>query len=354
LSDDLGSHPKIRTALITGIAGQDGACLADLLLGKGYKVVGSYLPSGHASLWRLEETGLLNHPNLSLVPLDLLHADQCLSVVGSVFPDEVYNLGGPSFIGQSFADPLKTARTTGLGALSLLEAIRVNCPNARFFQASSSEMFGNATVSPQHEGTPFNPRSPYAAAKLFAHWATVTYRESYGVFASSGILYNHESPLRGLDFVTRKITHGAASIYRGMQDVIELGNLDAMRDWGYAPEYAEGMWQMLQAGEPDTFVLSTGKLTRVRTFVEAAFRATGVDISWHGHGVEEIGRDTVTGQLRIKSSPHFFRPAEPHPLCGDPSKAERMLRWKAETKVDDVCSIMVEADIKRLSMGAVT
>ena len=351
MNDRLAGHAKKRTALITGIAGQDGACLAHLLLEKGYKVVGSFVRSGQASLWRLDETGIRTHPDLSLAPLDLIDADQCLALVRAVMPDEVYNLGGLSFIGQSFAEPVRTAQTTGLGALNLLEAIRVTCPQTRYFQASSSEMFGDAKVSPQDEHTPFNPCSPYAAAKLFAHWATVTYRQSYGIFAASGILYNHESPLRGIDFVTRKITDGAARIRLGMQEVLELGNLDTGRDWGYAPEYAKAMWQMLQARTADTFVLSTGRLTSVRRFVEAAFKATGVRIRWQGQGFEEIGCDAGTGQMRVKSSQAFFRPAETYPLCGDPGKAERLLGWKAETQVDEFCRIMVEADMRRLAMA---
>jgi GDPmannose 4,6-dehydratase len=308
---------------------------------------------GRQAFWRLEESGIRYHANLSLCRLDLSDADGCLELVKLVNPSEVYNLGGLSFIGQSFLEPVKTAQSTGIGALNLLEAIRTACPEARFFQASSSEMFGDATVSPQNEHTRFNPRSPYASAKVFAHWATVNYREVFGIYAASGILYNHESPWRGIEFVTRKISDGVARIRLGSLDVLNLGNLDAGRDWGYAPEYANAMWKMLQADSAETFVISTGRLTRVRKFVEAAFRATDVEIRWQGKGLEETGRDAKSGKLRVRVSPGFFRTAEAYPLCGDAAKAEKVLGWKAETMVDEVCRIMVEADLARLKSGGV-
>ena len=349
--DSQTGHAAGRTALITGVAGQDGTCLAGLLLGKGYRVVGAARQLGQEGLWRLKETGLLAHPDFRLEPLDLVDAGRCLDLISAVMPAEVYNLGGLSFIGQSFMQPLQTAQTTGFGALNLLEAIRTTNPEIRYFQASSSEMFGDAAVSPQSEDTPFHPRSPYAVAKLFAHWATVTYRESYGIFASSGILYNHESPLRGVNFVTRKITDAVARIHLGLQEAVALGNLDARRDWGYAPEYAEGMWRMLHADSADSFVLATGRLTTVRGFVEAGFRAAGIEIRWQGQGPRETGCDARTGKLRVMVSPEFFRPAEAYPLCGDPAKAQRLLGWKAATPVDELCRLMVEADMKRLQSG---
>ena len=343
-----------KVALITGITGQDGTHLAQLLLEKGYRVIGTTRDLAHASLWRIEETGIRNHPRLKIEQLDLGEPDPCVKLIAKSLPTEIYNLGGLSFIGRSFTEPVQTARTTGLGAMNLLEAIRVAHPKARFFQASSSEMFGNATVTPQDEGTPFHPRSPYAAAKLFAHWAAVTYRDSCGIFAASGILYNHESPLRGIEFVTRKITDAVARIRLGLQEVLELGNLNARRDWGYAPEYAEAIWRTLQVQSADTFVIASGRLTPVRKFVEAAFRTVGVEIDWEGHGLDEIGCDSRSGKPRVRVSPEFFRPAEAVPLCGDPGKAQKVLGWKAQTQVAEICRIMVERDVGRLREGGLS
>ena len=343
-----------KVALITGVTGQDGAGLARLLLGKGYSVVGTTRDLAHVDLWRIEEAGVRDHPHLKIEQVDLVDADRCVQLIAKTQPTEVYNLGGLSFIGRSFAEPVHTAQTTGLGAINLLDAIRIACPGARFFQASSSEMFGSAMSTPQHEDTPFHPRSPYATAKLFAHWTTVTYRDSFGIFAASGILYNHESPLRGIDFVTRKITDAVARIQLGLQETVELGNLAACRDWGYAPEYAEAMWRMLQTDSPDTFVLASGRLTPVRKFVEAAFRTVGVEIDWQGQGMQEIGCDSRDGKLRVRVSPQFFREAESYPLRGDASKAYRLLDWKAETRVDEICRIMVEKDIERLRAGGLS
>lgn len=340
-----------KIALITGITGQDGACLAKLLIEKGYRVVGTTRHMALANLWRIEEAGIRNHPDLKIEELDLSDADRCKQVVATSLPTEIYNLGGLSFIGRSFTEPVQTALTTGLGAMNLLEAIRVADPKARFFQASSSEMYGNATVTPQDEGTPFHPSSPYAVAKLFAHWAAVTYRDSFGVFAASGILYNHESPLRGIDFVTRKVTDSVARIRLGSQEVLELGNLDARRDWGYAPEYTEAMWRTLQVDSPDTFVIASGRLNSVRDFVESAFRAVGMKIAWEGNGLAEIGRENKSGKLRVRVRPEFFRPAESKPLCGDPEKARRLLGWNAQMQVDQICHLMVEKDIQRLREG---
>lgn len=339
-----------KVALITGITGQDGTCLAQLLLKKGYQVAGTSR-NPVPGKWRLEEVGLSGHAHLKLQQLNLGNADQCEGLVAELQPTEVYNLGGLSFIGKSFEDPLRTAETTGLGAINLLEAIRIACPSARFFQASTSEIFGNAADTPQDEETPFRPRSPYAVAKLFAHWGAVSYRESFGIFAASGILYNHESPLRGIEFVTRKISVAVARIKYGLQEVVELGNLAASRDWGYAPEYADAMWRTLQADSPGTFVLASGRLTSVREFVEAAFHAIGVDLVWQGQGTDETGRDRSTGAIRVRVSPEFFRPVETGQLCGNPAKAHIMLRWKAATEVDEICRIMVHKDLERTGPG---
>ena len=340
-----------RIALITGISGQDGAWLAHLLLGKGYRVTGTTRELGSSDLWRLKELGIRNHACLKIVELDIADPARCLETVGATGPAEIYNLGGLSFISDSFGTPVDTSRVTGLGAWNLLEAVRTASPKSRFFQASSSEMFGSPASSPQDEETPFNPRSPYAASKVFAHWAAVNYRETFGVFASSGILYNHESALRDIKFVTRKIASAVARISRGMQESLELGNLDAQRDWGYAPEYAEAMWRTLQAGSPDSYVLATGRLTPVRGFVETAFRTVGVELRWQGHGLEEVGVDAKSGKASVKVSADFFRPEERLALCGNPGKSQRLLGWTATKQADEICRIMVQAELKRLDTG---
>lgn len=343
-----------RTALITGIAGQDGTCLASLLLDKGYSVVGTCRSEAPSALWRLVEAGVHEHPRLTLERLDLADQGRCLDVIEKYAPDEVYNLGGLSYIARSFIEPVQTAHSTGLGAMNLLEAIRLSDPGIRFFQASSSEIFGNPLVSPQDENTPFSPRSPYAVSKLFAHGMAISYRESYGLFAANGILFNHESPFRSVEFVTRKISDAVARIKLGLQDAVELGNLDAFRDWGYAPEYVEGMWRMLQAGEADSFVLATGRLTSVREFAVRAFKAAGMDIIWQGRDGDETGRDADTGTVRVRLSKAHFRPAEVRPLCGNAGKAERLLGWKASVGIDEICRLMVEADLKRIEKDGTT
>ena len=336
-----------RVGLIAGVTGQDGSLLARLLLEKGYSVTGTTRNLLSADFWRLEELGVRNHPRLDIVELDVADPVRCAEVVATKRPEELYNVAGVSFIGRSLDDPMGAAQVTGLGAWNLLEAIRTRCPNTRYFQASTSEMFGNAGSSPQDEETRFNPGTPYAAAKVFAHSATVSYRETFGVFASSGILYNHESPLRNEEFVTRKIACAAARISKGLQESVELGNLDAQRDWGYAPEYAEAMWRTLQAPSGDSYVLATGRLTSVRGFVDSAFRAAGVGLRWQGHGVSEKGIDAA-GRSRVKVSDAYFRPAESRPLCGNPDKSRRMLGWEARTGAEELSRIMVEADLKRL------
>lgn len=341
----------MKKAIITGITGQDGAYLAQLLLNNGYQVFGTYRRSSSNNFWRIEYLGIHEHPNLKLVEYDLNDQSSSVRLIKDFEPDEVYNLAAQSFVGVSFDQPLSTALTTGIGALHLLEAIRIINPRVRFYQASTSEMFGKVQAVPQTESTPFYPRSPYGFSKLFAHWATVNYRESYGIFGVSGILFNHESPLRGQEFVTRKITNSVARIVLGKQEVIELGNLDAQRDWGYAKEYVEGMYKMMQAEHPETFVLSSNQAHTVREFVELAFRYAGVSLVWKGAGVDEKGYDQVSGKLRVVINPRYFRPAEVDLLIGDPSKAKKMLNWSASISLDELCRIMVEADLKRNKDG---
>jgi GDPmannose 4,6-dehydratase len=341
----------MKRALITGITGQDGAYLAQLLLEKGYHVTGTFRRSSSVNFWRIAELGIENHPNLSLVEYDLTDLSSSIRLIDSSRPDEVYNLAAQSFVGVSFEQPVTTASITGLGAVNLLEAIRIVHPKARFYQASTSEMFGKVQAVPQVESTPFYPRSPYGVAKLYAHWMTVNYRESYGIFGSSGILFNHESPLRGREFVTRKITDSVAKIVLNKLDVLELGNLDAKRDWGYAREYVEGMWRMLQADHPDTYVLATNRTETVRDFVTMAFRGAGIGIEWKGEGEGETGHCGRTGKLLVRVSPKFYRPAEVDLLIGDPSKAQRELGWTARTTLEQLCQMMVDADLRRNELG---
>jgi GDPmannose 4,6-dehydratase len=338
----------MKTALITGVTGQDGAYLAELLLGKGYKVYGTYRRTSSVNFWRMQELGIDAHPNLELVEYDLTDPGCNLRLIERAQPDEVYNLAAQSFVGVSFEQPTTTAQITGLGALNLLEAIRTVKPDTRFYQASTSEMFGKVQAVPQNEHTMFWPRSPYGVSKLFAHWSTVNYRESFGIFGASGILFNHESPLRGREFVTRKITDAVARIKHGEQDVLELGNLDAKRDWGYAKEYVEGMWRMLQAAEPDTFVLAPGHTVAVRDFATQAFKAVGIDIEWKGKAQGETGTRTDTGKVVVRVSSRFYRPAEVDMLIGDAAHAREVLGWQARTTLEELCRMMVEADLKRV------
>ena len=336
-------------AVVTGITGQDGAYLSQLLLEKGYAVFGTYRRTSSVNFWRLDELGITDHPNLKLVEYDLTDLSSTIRLLEKAEPQEVYNLAAQSFVGVSFEQPITTAEITGVGALNLLEAIRTVDSSIRFYQASTSEMFGKVQAIPQSEETPFYPRSPYGVAKLFAHWSTINYRESYGIFGSSGILFNHESPLRGKEFVTRKITDAVANIQLGLQEVLELGNLDAKRDWGYAAEYVEGMWRMLQAEAPDTFVLATGHTVTVRDFVRLAFKSAGIDIQFEGKGESETGMDAKTGKTVVRVNPTFYRPAEVELLIGDASKAGDLLGWQANTSLEDLCAMMVEADLRRHS-----
>ena len=340
-----------KTAVITGITGQDGAYLTELLLGKGYTVYGTYRRTSSVNFWRLEELGVENHPNLHLVEYDLTDLSSSIRLLQNSGTTEVYNLAAQSFVGVSFEQPITTAEITGIGAVNLLEAIRIVNPKIRFYQASTSEMFGKVQAIPQIESTPFYPRSPYGVAKLYAHWMTINYRESYNIFATSGILFNHESPLRGREFVTRKITDSVAKIKLGKLPVLELGNIDAKRDWGYAKDYVEGMWRMLQADEPDTFVLGTNRTETVRDFVTMAFKATGVDIDWKGHAEQEQGFDASTGKVVVKINPKFYRPAEVELLIGNPAKAKATLGWEPKTTLEELCRMMVVADLARNERG---
>src|SRR4051812_42769862 len=319
---------KSTTAIITGITGQDGAYLAELLLNKGYKVYGTYRRTSSVNFWRIEELGIAQNPKLHLVEYDLTDLGSSIRLLQSTGATEVYNLAAQSFVGVSFDQPATTAAITGVGALHMLEAIRIVNPKIRFYQASTSEMFGKVQAVPQKEDTPFYPRSPYGVAKLYAHWITVNYRESYGIFGSSGILFNHESPLRGREFVTRKITDAVAKIKLGKLDVLELGNLDAKRDWGFAKEYVEGMWRMLQADEPDTFVLATNRTETVRDFVTLAFAAVDIDVEFRGSGEAESAVDTASGKTVMRINPKFYRPAEVELLIGSAAKAKAKLGWE--------------------------
>ncbi len=338
---------KNKVAVITGITGQDGAYLAQLLLEKGYEVYGTYRRTSSVNFWRIEELGVDKHPNLHLVEYDLTDLGSNISLLQKVKPDEVYNLAAQSFVAVSFDQPNATAQITGIGALNLLEAIRLVNTKIKFYQASTSEMFGKVQAVPQVEDTPFYPRSPYGVAKLYAHWMTINYRESYGIFASSGILFNHESPLRGLEFVTRKITDAVAKIKLGKQDVLELGNMDAKRDWGYAKDYVEGMWRMLQADEPDTFVLATNRTESVRDFVRMAFKGAGIAVEFKGSGEKETAIDIATGKTVVRVNPKFYRPAEVELLIGNPAKAKAKLGWEPKTTLEQLCQMMVEADLRR-------
>ncbi len=341
----------MKVALITGITGQDGAYLAQLLLEKGYTVYGAYRRTSSVNFWRIEELGIRNHPNLHLVEYDLTDLGASIALLQKVQPDEIYNLAAQSFVGVSFEQPTTTAQITGIGALHLLEAIRLVSPKIRFYQASTSEMFGKVQSVPQTESTPFYPRSPYGVAKLYAHWMTVNYRESYGIFGCSGILFNHESPLRGREFVTRKITDAVAKIKLGKLDVLELGNLDAKRDWGYAKEYVEGMWRMLQADVPETYVLATNRTETVRDFVRMAFRAAGMDVDFRGGAENETAVDAATGKKVVRVNPRFYRPAEVDLLIGDAGKAKAQLGWEPKTTLEALCAMMVEADLRRNAQG---
>ena len=341
----------MKKAIITGITGQDGAYLAELLLAKGYQVYATFRRTASVNFWRIEELGIRNHPDLHLIEYDLTDASNSIRMVAAIQPDEIYNLAAQSFVGVSFEQPLATAHITGLGCVHLLEAIRIVNPGIRFYQASTSEMFGEVQAVPQIETTPFYPRSPYGVAKLYAHWMAINYRESYNIFAASGILFNHESPLRGLEFVTRKITDSVAKIKQGKLDVLELGNLDAKRDWGYAKEYVDGMWRMLQTEKPDTYVLATNRSKSVREFVDMAFKAADIELEYCGSKENESARDKKTGKTLVKVNSKFYRPTEVNLLIGHAEKAKRELGWQSETTLEALCEMMVKADLRRNERG---
>ena len=341
----------MKKAIITGITGQDAAYLAELLLEKGYKVYGTYRRTSSVNFWRIEELGIQNHENLHLIEYDLTDQANSVHMVQKIQPDEIYNLAAQSFVGVSFEQPLATAHITGLGCVHLLEAIRIVNPKIKFYQASTSEMFGEVREIPQTELTPFWPRSPYGAAKMYAHWMVVNYRESYNMFASSGILFNHESPLRGREFVTRKITDTVAKIKLGKQECLELGNMDAKRDWGFAKDYVEGMYLMLQASKPDTYVLATNRTETVRDFVTMSFKAAGIKIEFSGKEENEIAIDKATGKTLVKVNPKFYRPAEVDLLIGNPKKAKDDLGWEPKCTLEELCAMMVKEDLRRNEIG---
>lgn len=341
----------MKRAFITGVMGQDGAYLSKLLLDKGYEVWGAFRRSASLNDWRLRRLGVQD--DVKLIPFELLEFSNIVRVIEKVEPDEVYNLAAQSFVGVSFEQPIFTGDVDGLAVARLLEAIRMLKLPARFYQASTSEMFGQIQDSIQSEKTPFYPRSPYGVAKLYGHWITVNYREAFGMHTSSGILFNHESPLRGIEFVTRKITSTLVRIKRGEANMLELGNMDAKRDWGFAGDYVDGMWRMLQQDDGDDFVLATGRTETVRDFVRLAGKATGFDLEFEGMGVDEIAIDRKSGRTLVKVNPEFFRPAEVEVLIGDPSKAKEKLGWAPKVGLEELAEMMVEADADALARGEV-
>jgi len=338
----------MKRALISGVTGQDGSYLAELLLGRGYEVHGIVRRASTFNRQRIDHlrTSPEFRDRFLLHYGDLADEGSLIAVLGEVRPDEVYNLAAQSHVGISFTQPAYTGDVTGLGAIRLLEAIRRICPETRYYQASSSELFGKVRETPQNEDTPFHPRSPYAVAKLYAYWACVNYREAYGMYAVNGILFNHESPRRGENFVTRKITIGVADILAGRREFISLGNLEARRDWGFAGDFVEGMWLMLQQEEPKDYVLGTGETHSVREFTEAAFTHAGISLRWEGSGSEEKAFDAKTGALRVRVDPRYFRPAEVDLLLSDPSRAREELGWRPETSFDELVEMMLRADIE--------
>ncbi len=344
----------MKKALITGITGQDGSYLTELLLSKGYEVHGIIRRASVFNTERIDH--IYQDPHVADRTLFLHYGDlvdgSCMArLIERIEPDEIYNLAAQSHVAVSFQQPVYTGDVDGLGTLRLLEAIRDARVSTRLYQASTSEMFGKVQEVPQRETTPFYPRSPYGAAKLYAHWLTVNYREAYGLYACCGILFNHESPRRGKRFVTRKITRAVARIRAGLQDRVYLGNLNARRDWGYAPEYVAAMWMMLNDDGPEDYVIATGETHSVREFAEAAFRAGGFELRWEGEGVEERGLDAESGEVLVEVDPRYFRPSEVDLLVGDPSKARERLGWRPKTTFEDLVRIMVEADIKQLEQA---
>lgn len=341
----------MKKAFITGITGQDGAYLAKFLLEKNYEVHGAYRRNSSVNFWRIEELGINKNANLILHEFDLTDLGNIINIFEKVMPDEVYNLAAQSFVGVSFEQPVTTANISGLGVLNMLEGIRLVNPKIKFYQASTSEMFGKVQDVPQTENTAFYPRSPYGVAKLFGHWTTINYRESYNIFATSGILFNHESPLRGLEFVTRKITNSIAKVKHNQIEYFQLGNLDAKRDWGFAGDYVEGMWKMLQIDKPDTFILATNQTRTVRDFVIEACNFAGIKISFKGTGLNEVGIDETTNKTILKINPKFYRPAEVDLLIGDNSKAKKDLNWSPKIGFTELCKMMMEAELKKILLN---
>jgi len=342
-----------KTALITGITGQDGAYLAEFLLNKGYIVHGIKRRSSSFNTERIDHLYRDPHErnvNFFMHYGDLTDSTNLIRIIQETQPDEIYNLAAQSHVQVSFDTPEYTANSDAVGTLRLLEAIRILGleKKTRFYQASTSELYGKVQEIPQRETTPFYPRSPYGAAKLYAYWVTVNYREAYGMFACNGILFNHESPIRGETFVTRKITMAAAKIKNGLQKKLYLGNLDAKRDWGFAGDYVEAMWLMLQQDEPDDLVIATGKTHSVREFVELAFGEVGIEIKWQGEGVDEVGVDAATDDVLIEVDPRYYRPTEVELLIGDPMKAKEKLGWEAKVGLRELVKMMVEGDLKKL------
>jgi GDPmannose 4,6-dehydratase len=341
----------VKTALITGVLGQDGAYLSKLLLDKGYEVWGAFRRSSSLNDWRLRRLGV--HDKIKLIPFELLEFSNIVRVIEKVQPDEVYNLAAQSFVGVSFEQPIFTADVDGVGVARLLEAIRMVKPEARFYQASTSEMFGKIQEELQSETTPFYPRSPYGVAKLYAHWITVNYREAFELHANSGILFNHESPLRGIEFVTRKITSTLVRIGRGEAELLELGNMNAKRDWGFAGDYVEGMWRMLQQETADDYVLATGRTETVRDFVHLAGKAAGFELEFEGEGLDEVAVDRKSGKTLVRVNPDYFRPAEVDVLIGDATKARTKLGWAPKVDLEELAEMMVKADTDALARGEV-
>ena len=335
-----------KTALITGVSGQDGAYLSKLLLKKGYRVIGGERRSASGSLWRLKDLNIEN--DVEITDFELSEFTNIYRTIEKYRPDEIYNLAAQSFVGASFEMPTMTSDITGLGVSRILEAIRQINPDIKFYQASSSEMFGKVSETPQTENTPFYPRSPYGIAKLFGHWMTINYKEAYNIFACSGILFNHESPLRGEQFVTKKITMGLSKIKLGLIEYLELGNLDSKRDWGYAGDYVEAMYLMLQNDKPDNYVISTGETFSVKDFINTSCNELRIDIEWQGSGIDETAIDKKTGKSIIRINPKFYRPTEVDLLLGNSTKAKKMLKWKPKTNFYELVSKMIEYDYNKL------
>ncbi len=341
----------MKKAFITGVTGQDGSYLLEFLLDKEYEVHAIIRRSSIFTTSRIPKK-YWEHKNFHAHHGDLTDSSNLHSLISKIQPDEVYNLAAQSHVAVSFEVPEYTGEVDAIGTIRLLDAIKDSGVKTKFYQASTSELFGGIPgTEPQNEKTPFYPKSPYGAAKLYSYWVTVNYRESYGMFACNGILFNHESPRRGETFVTKKITQAVANIHKGNQEILELGNLDAKRDWGYAKDYVEMMWLMLQQDNPEDFVVATGKCYTIRYFTELAFKHIGVELKWEGKGVNEVGRDVKTNEVKVKVNPKYYRPAEVELLLGDPSKAKKILGWTSKTSIEKLAEIMVKYDLKYNNYG---